>query len=106
MYAIIDDSGCQMKVEEGQQIDVDLRSAELSPGDTVAFERVLALRDDGGLRIGRPLVDGARVTAEIVERTKGPKLTVQKVRRRKNSRRKTGHRQAYHRVKITKIDAP
>jgi large subunit ribosomal protein L21 len=102
MYAIIEDGGRQFKVEEGQQLQVDYR--ELSSGDEVTFDRVLAYRDDDGLKIGRPLLESASVTAEVLSVTQGPKLLVRKLRRRKNSRRKSGHRQLYTRVKINKIE--
>ena len=101
MYAIIADGGRQYKVEEGQILDIDLREA--STGDQLTFDRVLAYRDDESLKIGQPELKSASVTAEIVAVTQGPKLVVQKFRRRKNSRRKTGHRQLFTRVKINKI---
>lgn len=103
MYAIIAEGGRQYKVEEGQQLDIDYREAHA--GDEVTFERVLAVGGDDGLTLGKPTVDGASVTAEVVGVQQGEKLTVQKLRRRKNSRRKTGHRQMYTRVKISKISA-
>jgi len=101
MYAIIQDGGRQFKVEEGQELDIDYR--DLPGGNAVKFEQVLAYRDDEGLRVGRPTLESAVVTAEVLAVSQGPKLVVQKLRRRKNSRRKTGHRQLYTRVKITKI---
>jgi len=101
MYAIIEEGGRQLKVEEGQTLEVDYR--EVASGDEVKFEKVLAYRDDDGLKLGQPLLDSATVTAEVVAVCQGPKLTVQKIRRRKNSRSKTGHRQIYTRVKINKI---
>jgi len=101
MYAIIEDSGAQLRVEEGQTLDVDLRPAEA--GAALTFDRVLLLADEKGVRVGKPLVDGATVTAEVLGRTKGPKLEVVKVRRRKNSRTHTGHRQGYLRVRVTSI---
>ncbi len=101
MYAIISDGGRQYKVEEGQVLDLDLRDASI--GDAVKFERVLAIRDNEGLKVGRPVLKKATVSGEIVGVSQGPKLVVQKFRRRKNSRRKTGHRQLYTRVKITGI---
>jgi len=102
MYAIIVEGGHQIKVEEGQEIDIDFR--EVSAGDQVVFDRVLAYRDDNGLRVGQPMLASASVTAEVLSITQGPKLVIQKFRRRKNSRRKTGHRQLYTRVKISKIN--
>lgn len=102
MYAIIEDGGRQFRVQEGQQLDVDYR--ELPVGDQLKFDKVLAYRDDDGLKLGRPVLQSASVTAEVLSVVQGPKLTVQKVRRRKNSRRKTGHRQLLTRVKISSIE--
>ena len=102
MYAIIQESGHQLRVEEGQVLDIDYREA--SAGDELKFDRVLAYRDDDGLKVGQPLLASATVIAEVVGIEQGPKLVVQKIRRRKNSRRKTGHRQLYTRVKISKIE--
>ena len=103
MYAIIEDSGTQFRVEQGQTLDIDLRDAQ--KGSSVTFDRVLLVADDKGVRIGKPMVDGAKVTAEVLGESKGPKLEIFKLRRRKNSRRHTGHRQGYLRVKVTAIEA-
>jgi len=103
MYAIIEDSGTQFRVEQGQVLDIDCRDAE--PGATVTFDRVLLVADEKGVRVGRPAVEGAKVTAEVVGPSQGPKLEVVKVRRRKSSRRHTGHRQGYLRVRVTGIEA-
>ncbi len=102
MYAIIQDSGRQLQVQEGQLLELDYR--EVSTGEELKFDRVLAYRDDDGLKVGRPLLESATVTAEVVGVRQGPKLVVQKFRRRKNSRTKTGHRQLYTQVKISKIE--
>lgn len=101
MYAIIQDGGRQYKVQEGQELEIDYRS--IPSGGEVKFEQVLAVSQGEQLNLGLPLVDGASVTAEVLEVAQGPKLTVQKFRRRKNSRRKTGHRQMVTKVRITKI---
>lgn len=103
MYAIILNGSHQLKVEEGQELDIDYR--EVSGGDEVKFDQVLAIRDDSGLKVGQPTLASASVTAEVVSAVAGPKLVVQKFVRRKNYRRKTGHRQIFTRVKITKISA-
>jgi large subunit ribosomal protein L21 len=103
MYAIIEDSGTQFRVEKGQTLDIDTRPAEA--GASVTFDRVLLVADEKGVRIGKPVVQGARVTAEVVGQTKGPKLEIFKLRRRKSSRRHTGHRQGYLRVRVTAIEA-
>jgi large subunit ribosomal protein L21 len=103
MYAIIEDSGTQIRVESGDVIQVDLRDL---PGDakSVTFDRVLALGGEGDLTLGQPYVDGASVTAEIVERDmKAEKIDVIKFKRRKGYRRKTGHRQRYMVVKVGDI---
>ena len=81
MYAIIAEDGRQFRVEEGQEIDIDLRDA--SVGDQVKFEQVLACRDGDEFKIGQPTLDGASVTAEVLSITQGPKVTIQKARRRK-----------------------
>jgi len=101
MYAIIQDGAHQFQVEPGQELDIDYR--ELSAGAEVTFDRVLAYRDDDGLEIGRPTLESAKVTAKVVSTTQGPKLVVQKFRRRKNERRRTGHRQMFTRVVIEQI---
>ena len=103
MYAIIADGGRQYRVEEGQEVVIDYREAD--QGSQIQFDRVLALSDDSGIRIGRPLIEGASVTAEVVGAMQGEKIYVQKFRRRKNSRRRTGHRQIYTTVRINKIIA-
>ena len=101
MYAIINDGGRQYKVEEGQEVQMDLRG--LSTGAEVKFERVLAYSDGASMKLGAPLLEGASVIGEVVGVSQGPKLVVQKFRRRKNSRRRTGHRQMYMQVRINKI---
>ncbi|HAN96084.1 MAG TPA: 50S ribosomal protein L21 [Planctomycetaceae bacterium] len=103
MYAIIADSGKQFKVEEGLTLEIDLR--DVAEGDKITFDRVLAVSSEGNFRLGQPTVAGASVQATVVGMVKGPKLVVQKFRRRKNSRRKTGHRQKYTKVVIEKIVA-
>lgn len=105
MYAIIEDSGQQFRVSTGDVIRVDVRDL---PKDAkqVTFDRVLLVSDDGGSRIGTPLVDGARVVADIKNaQAKGEKIDIVKYRRRKGYRRKTGHRQQYIEVRVAQIVA-
>jgi large subunit ribosomal protein L21 len=102
MYAIFVDGGRQYKVSEGEEIVIDYRHA--GSGEPVRFDRVLAVGGDG-LKLGQPALEGAAVTAEVLGPVQGPKLVVQKMRRRKNFRRKNGHRQIFTRVRISKIDA-
>lgn len=103
MYAIIVDGGRQYRVEEGQELDVDYR--DLPKGEELQFDRVLAVSGEEGVQLGQPTLEGASVTAEVLGPVNGPKLAVQKLRRRKNSRRRTGHRQLYTKVRISKIAA-
>lgn len=101
MYAIIIDGGRQYKVEEGQQLKLDYR--DVPPGETLTFDRVLAVGEGAEVKLGAPTVDGASVTAEVVGTTQDKKIDVQKLRRRKNSRRHTGHRKMLTEVKIKAI---
>ena len=80
-----------------------VRDLLTTKGDKVEFSRVLAVSADDGVKIGKPTVDGASVSAEVLGVQMGKKLHIQKLRRRKNSRRRTGHRQMYTKVKIDKI---
>lgn len=104
MYAIIEDGAHQYQVEEGTRLDVQRH--ELEDGqETLEFDKVLLLKDGDETKVGQPYVDGAKVTARIVGELKGDKITIVKLRRRKNYRRKQGHRQVYLRVTIDKIHA-
>lgn len=106
MFAIIEDSGHQLRVETGQTLAIDLRS-DAEVGQTITFDKVLLANGGADSVIGTPAIDGATVEAEVIDDlVKGPKLEVQKFRRRKNSRRHTGHRQKYTGVKITAINVP
>lgn len=102
MYAIIETGGKQVKVEEGQQIFIEKLGAEA--GETVTFDRVLMVGGND-VKVGSPLVDGASVTAKVDKNGRGKKITVFKFKKRKNYRRKQGHRQAYTKVVIDKINA-
>ncbi|HEX4130420.1 MAG TPA: 50S ribosomal protein L21 [Pirellulales bacterium] len=102
MYAIILDGRRQLKVEPGQELVIDCRE-KLNVGDSLTFDRVLAVSGDDGMKLGDPGLSGASVTAEVLGLVQGPKMHVQHFRRRKNSRRKTGHRQVSTRVRIGTI---
>ncbi|MEM8758181.1 MAG: 50S ribosomal protein L21 [Planctomycetota bacterium] len=106
MYAIIEEGGGQRKVTEGLETVIDLiKGGEGKAGDSITFDRVLLTGDgEGTATIGKPYVEGASVTAEIVEPlVKGDKLDIYKFKAKKGYRNKTGHRQKYTRVKITSI---
>ena len=106
MYAIIEESGGQRKVTQGEEILIDLyKSGQAATGEAVTFDKVLVVGPAGGeAKFGRPYVAGATVTAEVVEPTfMGEKLAVHKFKPKTGYRRKTGHRQRYTKVKITGI---
>jgi large subunit ribosomal protein L21 len=104
VYAIIEDSGTQIMVREGDVIEVDLRQESPDAGSNLVFDRVLAVGGgDGDANIGTPYIGGASVTAEVVCETKGEKIVNVMYKRRKGMRRKSGHRQRYVTVKIGAI---
>lgn len=103
MYAIIDVGGKQIKVSPEEVVRVPLLAGEV--GSPVTFDRVLALRKNGDVKIGTPTVKGARVVGEVVSHGKADKVIVYKYRRRKFYRRKKGHRQPYTEVRISEIAA-
>jgi large subunit ribosomal protein L21 len=101
MYAIIADGGRQYKVEEGQELEIAYR--DLREGETVTFDRVLAVGAASDLKLGAPTVSGASVTGEVLGMSQGEKVDIHKLRRRKNFRKRSGHRAMFTRVKISKI---
>jgi large subunit ribosomal protein L21 len=103
MYAVIRTGGKQYRVAEGDTIKVEKLDAEV--GGTLDLGEVLMVGGANGeeARVGAPLVDGARVTAEVVEQTRGPKIIVFKKKRRKNYQRKKGHRQDLTVLRIREI---
>ena len=90
MYAVIRTGGKQYRVAPNEVVRVEKIEAE--PGSTVEFDEVLLVGGEE-TRVGRPLVEGAKVTATVLDQIKGPKIMVFKKKRRKNYRRKRGHRQ-------------
>lgn len=102
MYAIIETGGKQYRVQEGDTLFIE--KLDVAQGETVEFDRVLALSKDGQLTVGAPVVNGAKVSATVVENGKGPKIIVFKYKAKKDYRRKQGHRQPYTKVKIEKIN--
>ncbi|MFV0442341.1 MAG: 50S ribosomal protein L21 [Planctomycetaceae bacterium] len=106
MFAIIDQSGRQMRVSEGDILNIDFQ-AEAKEGQELTFGNVLLANGGAESVIGTPAIANASVTATVVNPLeKGPKIYIQKFRRRKNYRRRTGHRQKYTTVKITEISVP
>ncbi|MGL5718609.1 MAG: 50S ribosomal protein L21 [Paraclostridium sp.] len=103
MYAIVKTGGKQYKVSEGDVIFVE--KIEANEGDVVTLNDVLACSKDGNLVVGSPVVEGASVQAKVVEQGKGKKIVVFKYKAKKDYRRKNGHRQAYTKIVVEKINA-
>ncbi len=102
MYAIIATGGKQYKVSEGDIITIEKLGVQA--GENVTFDKVVAV-NNGSLTVGTPTVDGATVTASVVEEGRGKKVIVYKYKRKSGYHKKNGHRQAYTKVKIEKINA-
>ncbi|ANF59318.1 50S ribosomal protein L21 [Halotalea alkalilenta] len=102
MYAVIKSGGKQYRVKEGQRIK--LEKLEIATGESFDFDQVLLIGGDE-VKVGAPLVDGAKVTAEVVSHGRGDKVTIIKFRRRKHHMKRQGHRQWFTEVKITGISA-
>jgi large subunit ribosomal protein L21 len=100
MYAVIKTGGKQYRVAEGQKLRVERLPG--NPGDSLNFDQVLLVGGDAP-KVGRPLVAGASVSAQILGQDRAKKIIVFKLRRRKNYRRKQGHRQPYTELRITAI---
>jgi len=103
MYAVIQTGGKQYRVAQGETLRVEKLLA--SAGDKLTFEALMLADDAGGVTVGKPLVAGASVQAEVLEQGLGEKIVIFKYRRRKNYRRKQGHRQPFTSLKITSISA-
>jgi large subunit ribosomal protein L21 len=103
MYAIIETGGKQYKVQNGDVLYIEkLNVAEEA---SVTFDKVIALHDDAGLKVGAPYVEGATVTANVLKNGKGKKITVFTYKPKKGKSRKLGHRQPYTKVQIDTINA-
>lgn len=100
-YAIIETGSKQYRVEENDVFEVERLSEK--EGSDVSIKDVLMVHDGRKLEIGQPKVQGAAVVCQIVKHLRGPKITVFKFRRKKDSRRKTGHRQDLTRLKVKEI---
>lgn len=104
MYAIIRDRGMQYRVEQGQVLTIDLLD-DAEPGSQIELGEVLLVGDGDATKVGAPILDGARVRAEVLGMTKGEKIVVFRYRNKKRYRRRTGHRQQYTQIKISEIVA-
>lgn len=102
MYAIVESGGKQIQVAPGDRVRVEKLLGEV--GSKVELTRVLLLSDAGKIQVGRPYLEGARVTATVLEQDKTRKVLVFKKKRRKQYRRTRGHRQAFTALRIESIE--
>ena len=100
-YAVVGTGGKQYRVKAGDTLKVELLAGDA--GSTVTLDQVLALSDGKDLKVGTPLVKGAKVSATVVEQTKAPKVVAFKKKRRKGYSRKVGHRQPLTVLRVTSI---
>ncbi|MDC9721038.1 MAG: 50S ribosomal protein L21 [Gammaproteobacteria bacterium] len=103
MYAVIVSGGKQHRVEEGETLKLEKLNIEV--GGNVNFDRVLLVANGEDVKIGAPVVKGAKVSAEIVSHGRGKKVRIMKFKRRKHHMKQMGHRQWFTEVKITGISA-
>ena len=101
MYAVIVSGGKQHRVKEGETLK--LEKLEVETGGSLEFDRVLLVVNGDDVKVGAPVVDGAKVTAEVVSHGRHDKINIIKFRRRKHSMKRQGHRQWFTEVKITGI---
>jgi large subunit ribosomal protein L21 len=103
MYAVIETGGKQYRVAAGDTLEIE--KLELDPGAPHTFDRVLLVNNNGAVTVGTPTVAGAKVVVDIVEQTKGDKVIIFKMKRRKGYHKKQGHRQKLTVVKVKEITA-
>ncbi len=103
MYAIVEIAGLQYKVEKDQRLYVNRLNVEA--GKKVKFDRVLLIEDKGDVKVGAPVIDGAKVDATVNGEVKGDKVLVFKKKRRKGYQKMNGHRQMFTSITINKITA-
>jgi len=102
MYAVVRTGGKQVRVEPGQAVRVERLPGQV--GERIELDQVLLVGGDASPQVGTPLLEGAKVVGTITAQGRGPKITVFKLKRRKNYRRKRGHRQAYTEIRIEGIE--
>ena len=103
MYAVIVTGGKQYKVAQGEFLKVE--KLEVAAGESITFDRVLLIGNGDDVKIGAPVVAGAKVVAEVVSQGRHDKVTIIKFRRRKHHMKRQGHRQWFTEIKITGIQA-
>ena len=103
MYAVIKTGGQQFRVEKGDKLSVQKLDAEA--GKSITLDEVMMINDGKTAKIGTPLVNGAKVTAKVIEQTRDDKVVIFKKKRRQNYRRTKGHKQPLTVIEITDIKA-
>jgi large subunit ribosomal protein L21 len=103
MYAVVVTGGKQYRVQEGDVLFVEKLNAEVET--TIELNEVLAVGKEDGLIVGKPVVEGAKVVAKVLAQGKAKKIIVFKFKRKLDYRKKQGHRQAYTKIQIEKIEA-
>jgi large subunit ribosomal protein L21 len=103
MYAIVEIAGQQFKVEQGKKVYVHRLAAE--EGASVEFDKVLLVENEGDVKVGTPVVEGAKVKASVIEHLKADKVIIFRKKRRKTFERKNGHRQCMTQILIEAIEA-
>ena len=101
MYAVIQTGGKQYRVTPGDEVSIEKLDGEV--GDEIRFDQVLLVRDDDGIQLGHPYVDGTAVTCTVVAQERARKILVFKFKRRKNYKRLNGHRQQLTRIRVNQI---
>ena len=101
-FAVIKTGGKQYKVKSGEILKID-KLADSKPDSKIEFNEILAYGDDSKIEVGAPIVNGAKVEADLIKNSKNRTVLIFKKRRRQNSRRKNGHRQEYSMIRINKI---
>ena len=101
-YAVIQTGGKQYKVKSGEILKIE-KLPETKADTKIEFKEILAYGDDKGIELGIPIVQGAKVEANLIKNSKNRTILIFKKRRRQNSRRKNGHRQEFSLIRISKI---
>ena len=103
MFAVIETGGKQYRVNEGDVIFVE--KLDVNEGDTIVFDRVMAMSIGQSFEVGAPIIEGAKVTAKVLKNGKAKKIYVMKYKAKKNEKKKLGHRQPYTKVEIVSVEA-
>lgn len=103
MYAVIETGGKQYQVKAGDEIFIE--KLDVDAEDAVTFDKVMAVANDDGIKVGAPYVEGATVSAKVIKNGKAKKITVFTYKPKKGEKRKMGHRQPYTKVVIEAINA-